>query len=143
MAERVRFELTVVLPTHAFQACALNHSAISPPRLPMWPRARRFSIQNSGTGLAELAGQEMMTRSFTEQMTQRIDRGLGFVGGVLHFGQRLVRCHIGLWRAGLLIHDRGAASVSRRCGGCNSFCRGSLTISPGQQRLNAGVRCRG
>jgi hypothetical protein len=31
VAERVRFELTVVLPTHAFQACALNHSAISPP----------------------------------------------------------------------------------------------------------------
>ncbi len=30
LAERVRFELTVVLPTHAFQACALNHSAISP-----------------------------------------------------------------------------------------------------------------
>jgi len=30
MAERVGFEPTVVLPTHAFQACALNHSAISP-----------------------------------------------------------------------------------------------------------------
>jgi hypothetical protein len=29
-AERVGFEPTVVLPTHAFQACALNHSAISP-----------------------------------------------------------------------------------------------------------------
>jgi hypothetical protein len=26
----VGFEPTVVLPTHAFQACALNHSAISP-----------------------------------------------------------------------------------------------------------------
>lgn len=33
VAERVRFELTVVLPTHAFQACALNHSAISPTSL--------------------------------------------------------------------------------------------------------------
>ena len=32
MAERVGFEPTVVLPTHAFQACALNHSAISPAR---------------------------------------------------------------------------------------------------------------
>src|ERR1700722_16764011 len=32
MAERVGFEPTVVLPTHAFQACALNHSAISPPK---------------------------------------------------------------------------------------------------------------
>ena len=30
VAERVGFEPTVVLPTHAFQACALNHSAISP-----------------------------------------------------------------------------------------------------------------
>jgi hypothetical protein len=30
LAERVGFEPTVVLPTHAFQACALNHSAISP-----------------------------------------------------------------------------------------------------------------
>src|ERR1700733_5349409 len=32
VAERVGFEPTVVLPTHAFQACALNHSAISPPK---------------------------------------------------------------------------------------------------------------
>ena len=31
LAEREGFEPTVVLPTHAFQACALNHSAISPP----------------------------------------------------------------------------------------------------------------
>ncbi len=30
LAEREGFEPTVVLPTHAFQACALNHSAISP-----------------------------------------------------------------------------------------------------------------
>src|SRR5664280_3062633 len=40
VAERVRFELTVVLPTHAFQACALNHSAISPPSR-QCDRARR------------------------------------------------------------------------------------------------------
>ena len=33
MAERGRFELPVrYKPTHAFQACALNHSAISPPK---------------------------------------------------------------------------------------------------------------
>jgi hypothetical protein len=32
LAEREGFEPTVVLPTHAFQACALNHSAISPPK---------------------------------------------------------------------------------------------------------------
>jgi hypothetical protein len=31
VAEREGFEPPVVLPTHAFQACALNHSAISPP----------------------------------------------------------------------------------------------------------------
>ena len=30
VAEREGFEPPVVLPTHAFQACALNHSAISP-----------------------------------------------------------------------------------------------------------------
>jgi hypothetical protein len=30
MAERMRFELTVSFPTHAFQACAFNHSATSP-----------------------------------------------------------------------------------------------------------------
>ena len=30
MAERGGFEPPVVLPTHAFQACALNHSATSP-----------------------------------------------------------------------------------------------------------------
>ena len=30
MAERVGFEPTVGFPTHAFQACALSHSAISP-----------------------------------------------------------------------------------------------------------------
>ena len=29
-AERARFELAVRFPTHAFQACALNHSATSP-----------------------------------------------------------------------------------------------------------------
>jgi hypothetical protein len=40
LAERVRFELTVVLPTHAFQACALNHSAISPPKSGAMCRAR-------------------------------------------------------------------------------------------------------
>ena len=30
MAERVGFEPTVPCGTHAFQACALSHSAISP-----------------------------------------------------------------------------------------------------------------
>ena len=33
MAERVGFEPTVGCPTHAFQACALSHSAISPGKL--------------------------------------------------------------------------------------------------------------
>jgi hypothetical protein len=33
----VGFEPTVVLPTHAFQACALNHSAISPTVFPPAP----------------------------------------------------------------------------------------------------------
>ena len=37
VAERVGFEPTVVLPTHAFQACALNHSAISPTVFPPAP----------------------------------------------------------------------------------------------------------
>ncbi len=32
MAEREGFEPSVGLATHAFQACALNHSAISPPK---------------------------------------------------------------------------------------------------------------
>src|SRR5436309_15452927 len=38
LAERGRFELPVgYKPTHAFQACALNHSAISPATSLLWP----------------------------------------------------------------------------------------------------------
>src|ERR1700679_509426 len=37
VAERVGFEPTVVLPTHAFQECALNHSAIYPTVFPPAP----------------------------------------------------------------------------------------------------------
>ena len=33
MADRVGFEPTIENSIHAFQACALNHSAISPVRL--------------------------------------------------------------------------------------------------------------
>jgi hypothetical protein len=36
-----------LLGMHAFQACALNHSAISPPEKTLWPSAPHFSIQIS------------------------------------------------------------------------------------------------
>jgi hypothetical protein len=44
MAERGGFEPSVVLPTHAFQACALNHSAISPLSAKAWLIAGPLSI---------------------------------------------------------------------------------------------------
>ena len=49
MAERVRFELTVVLPTHAFQACALNHSAISPAAFNLIEFAAARNVFHVGT----------------------------------------------------------------------------------------------
>jgi hypothetical protein len=67
LAERVGFEPTVgYKPTHAFQACALNHSAISPPkarvmcRVSVW-RATSFS-RESGTPPAQRVGKSSVKK---------------------------------------------------------------------------------
>ena len=62
MAERVGFEPTVPFGTHAFQACALSHSAISPQR--RHPHARRrkpsahFALRASAATIGRLAERE-------------------------------------------------------------------------------------
>src|SRR5882672_1454698 len=71
LAERVGFEPTVVLPTHAFQACALNHSAISPHRWIMSPMAAGFSIQNSAAFFLSLEGGiQHSGEAFTQRPSQ-------------------------------------------------------------------------
>jgi hypothetical protein len=46
LAEREGFEPSMPFwSMHAFQACAFNHSAISPPKKSLWPSAPHFSIQ--------------------------------------------------------------------------------------------------
>ena len=70
MAERVRFELTVVLPTHAFQACAINHSAISPPRPTLSLMLAHFSIQNEMMSFTNFSiGRDTVRSGFGETVS--------------------------------------------------------------------------
>ena len=67
LAEREGFEPSIPFwSMHAFQACAFNHSAISPPGTKLWPCVPSDAIffRRTATLLAQISALGRLVKSF-------------------------------------------------------------------------------